>query len=110
MGLLLRAGVVIACAVMFVGGVLYFVRHGEEAPMYGMFHGVPLGLDKVSGVLHEVRVGSARGIIQLSVLLMIATPVMRVAFAVYGFARTKNWLFTGVSLIVLGVLAWGLTH
>ena len=41
-------------------------------------------------------------------LSMIATPVMRVAFAVFGFARLKQWRFTLISLTVLGLLAFGL--
>jgi uncharacterized membrane protein len=39
---------------------------------------------------------------------MIATPVLRVAFAVYGFARQKRWLFVGISLTVLALLGIGL--
>jgi uncharacterized membrane protein len=39
---------------------------------------------------------------------MIATPVMRVVFAVFGFARQKQWRFVLISLIVLGLLAFGL--
>jgi uncharacterized membrane protein len=58
--------------------------------------------------LREAITTSARGIIQLSVLMLIATPVLRVAFAVYAFARQRDWLFTRVSLVVLGVLAFGL--
>jgi uncharacterized membrane protein len=46
----------------------------------------------------------------LSVLVMIATPVMRVAFAVYGFSRQRQWIFTGISLTVLALLAFGLSE
>jgi uncharacterized membrane protein len=41
---------------------------------------------------------------------MIATPVMRVAFAVYGFTRQRQWLFTAISLTVLALLAFGLSE
>jgi uncharacterized membrane protein len=44
------------------------------------------------------------------VLAVIATPVMRVAFAVFGFARQKQWMFTLISLTVLGLLAFGLFY
>jgi uncharacterized membrane protein len=108
MGALLRAGVVLSCAIMLAGGILYILRHGGERESYAVFHGEPASLESVGGILREVRAGSARGIIQLSVLTMIATPVMRVAFAVYGFARQRHWLFTGISLVVLGLLAIGL--
>lgn len=108
MGFLLRAGVVLACAVMLIGGVLFMFRHAEETPSYRTFHGVTDGLSSVRGILRDARTGSARGLIQFSMLLMIATPVVRVVFAVYGFARQRNWLFTAVSVVVLGLLAWGL--
>jgi uncharacterized membrane protein len=94
MGLLLRAGVFLACSLMLAGGVLYMVRYGGERESFAVFHGEPASLESVCGIWQDVRAGSARGIIQLSVLIMIATPVMRVAFAVYGFTRQKHWLLT----------------
>ena len=108
MGVLLRAGVILACSLMLAGGVLYAVRHGGERESFAVFHGEPASLESVRGIWREVRTGSARGMIQLSVLILIATPVMRVAFAVYGFARQKHWLFTAISLTVLGLLTFGL--
>ncbi len=110
MGSLLRTGVVLSCAIMLAGGVLYLLRHGSERETYAVFHGEPATLESIRGVLREVRAGSARGIIQLSVLTMIATPVMRVAFAVYGFTRQRQWLFTVVSLTVLALLVFGLSE
>jgi uncharacterized membrane protein len=108
MGLLLRAGVVLACIMMIAGGFLYLLRHGAERESYTVFHGAPATLENIGGVLREARAGSARGIIQLGVLIMIATPVLRVAFAVYGFSRQKQWVFTLISSTVLGLLAFGL--
>ena len=108
MGVLLRAGVILSCALMLAGGILYLLQHGGERESYAVFRGEPASLASARGVLRDVLTGSARGIIQLSVLTMIATPVMRVAFAVYGFARQRNWMFTGISLTVLALLAFGL--
>jgi uncharacterized membrane protein len=110
MGSVLRAGVVTACAIMAAGAVLYLLRHGGERESFRVFHGEPPALESVSGILSAVRAGSARGIIQLSVLFMIATPVLRVAFAVFGFARLKDWRFTLISLVVLGLLAFGQSY
>jgi uncharacterized membrane protein len=108
MGLLLRTGVITCCVVMAAGAALYLLRHGSEQPSYTKFHGEPVTLESVEGIIGQVRVGSARGIIQLAALLMIATPVLRVALAVIDFARMKDWKFTGISLLVLGLLAFGL--
>ena len=108
MGLLLRTGVLVSCAVMFAGAVLYLLRQGGERESYAVFQGEPASLRSISGILREARLGGARGLIQVGVLAMIATPVMRVAFAIFGFARQKQWTFTLVSLTVLALLAFGL--
>jgi uncharacterized membrane protein len=110
MGALLRAGVILSCGIMLAGGILYLLRHGGERESYAVFHGEPASLESIRGVLREVRAGSARGIIQLSLLTMIATPVMRVAFAVYGFSRQREWMFTVISLTVLALLVFGLSE
>jgi uncharacterized membrane protein len=108
MGLLLRMGVILSCGIMLVGGIIYLLRHGAETGSWTKFHGEPPALESIRGILHDVRAGSSRVVIQLGVLSMIATPVLRVAFAVYGFALQRQWLFTAISLTVLGLLAFGL--
>jgi uncharacterized membrane protein len=106
MGLLLRWGVLIATAAMIVGGILYLARHGGEIPAYSQFRGEPAELRSVAGIWELVRTGRGRGIIQLGCLLMIATPVIRVIFAAYAFARQRDWMYAGISCIVLGLLIW----
>ncbi|HTA42118.1 MAG TPA: DUF1634 domain-containing protein [Bryobacteraceae bacterium] len=108
MGLLLRTGVLASCLIMCAGAVLYLLRHGEQQESFAAFHGQPPEFETPGGIWQAARHGSARGIIQLSVLVLIATPVMRVVFAVFAFARQKQWIFSFVSLVVLALLAYGL--
>ncbi len=49
-----------------------------------------------------------RGWIQLGLLLLIATPVARVVFTVFAFARERDTTYVVVTLIVLGLLLCGL--
>ena len=56
--------------------------------------------------MRAVLDGHGRGLIQLGVLLMIATPVIRVVFAVVAFALEKDWIYTGVSCFVLAILTY----
>ncbi len=107
-GAVLRTGVLTCCAIMLAGAVLYLLRHGGGHPAYTHFHGEPAPLESAVGVIRDAFSGSARGIIQLGALLMIATPVTRVIFAVIGFARLKVWKFVWISLTVLGLLIFGL--
>jgi uncharacterized membrane protein len=51
----------------------------------------------------------ARGLIQLGLLLLIATPMARVAFSVIGFALEKDWFYVGITLLVLALLIYSLS-
>jgi uncharacterized membrane protein len=103
---MLRAGVSLAAFVVLVGGILYLLRaHGIESD-YRHFHGLPSPADRISPVLDGVRRLDSRSIIQLGILLLIATPIMRVAFCVFSFAAQRDKLYVVVSGIVLTVLLY----
>ena len=107
MGNLLRAGVVLAATVVLAGGLVYLFRHGMAMPSYHVFRGEPADLRGIRGILGDAFSLSGRGIIQLG-LLLIATPVARVAFSVYAFARQGDRTYVVVTLIVLAVLLYSL--
>ena len=107
-GNLLRAGVTLAAVVVFGGGALYLIRHGVASPDYRVFHGEPADLRSVSGVVTEALSLQGRGIIQLGLLLLMATPIARVAFSVFAFAQQRDLTYVIVTLIVLAVLLYSL--
>lgn len=107
-GNLLRAGVLTAAAVVAAGAVLFLVRHGGERPTYGLFHGEPSDLRSVAGIVASAVAGSARGLIQLGLLLLVATPVARVVFSVAGFALERDRTYTLITLLVLALLVFSL--
>lgn len=107
-GNLLRIGVFVAGTIVLIGGIFYLIRHGGEIPEYRIFHGQPVDLRTLSGILRDVVKFRARAIIQLGFLLLIATPVARVAFTVYAFARQKDLVYVMVTLFVLAVLIFSL--
>lgn len=107
-GNLLRVGVALSGAIVFAGGLVYLVRHGTEAPDYRVFRGEPADLRAIGGIFREAVGLRGRGIIQLGLLLLIATPVARVAYLVYAFARQGDRLYSVIALIVLVLLAYGL--
>ena len=77
-------------------------------PSYQMFRGEPADLRSLGGIVGDALSLRGRGIIQLGLLLLIATPVARVAFAVFAFARQRDWIYVTVSLIVLSLLIYSL--
>jgi uncharacterized membrane protein len=110
MGRLLQAGVLLASAVVLVGGVLYLKAHAGTPVNYRTFTGEAVNLRYPARLLPSLRTGDPAAIIQLGILLLIATPVARVVFAVIGFVIERDRLYVVVSLIVLAVLTFGLLH
>jgi len=107
-GILLRTGVILAASVVLFGAILFLTRNGTTTPNYREFHGQPSDLTHVSGIVRDVAAWNARGIIQLGLLLLIATPVVRVAFSIVAFARERDWLYVCVTVIVLTFLLFSL--
>ena len=97
-GALLRTGVMLAATVVLFGAVVYLARHGSEVPNYTVFHGEPENLMGMSG----------RAIIQLGLLLLIATPVARVLFSAVAFAIERDYMYVFITLVVLGILLYSL--
>ena len=108
LGNLLRAGVTLAAGVVLIGAVVYIARHGQEQPSYHTFRGEPSDLRTFEGILNGCWGLRGRSIIQLGLLMLIATPISRVVFAAYGFARQRDWMYVGISSIVLTLLLYGL--
>jgi uncharacterized membrane protein len=106
LGNLLRAGVILAASVVFFGAIIYLVRHGGSSASYHVFQGEPGELRRPRSIVHGAFAFSSRGIIQLGVLLLIATPILRVAFSVFAFAVEKDRMYVIFTLIVLGVLLY----
>jgi uncharacterized membrane protein len=107
-GHLLRTGVLISAAVVLLGGAVYIARHGHEAAGYRVFHGDTSPLRYLGGILHGTAHLSGRAIIQLGMLLLIATPVARVLFSATAFAVERDYLYVAFTLIVLGVISYSL--
>lgn len=108
-GALLRWGVILAAVVVQAGGIWYLIRHGASAPDYGVFHGEPADLNSVGGILRGVRAGQSRSLIQFGLLILIATPVARVAFSLVAFAIQRDHAYMAITSIVLAVLVYSLT-
>jgi uncharacterized membrane protein len=103
-GRLLQTGVLLASATVLAGGVRFVIEHAGQSANYRTFSSESANLLNPSRLLHLLAIGDASAIIQVGVLLLIATPVARVAFAVFGFAMERDRLYTLVSLAVLIIL------
>lgn len=107
-GRLLQVGVAIAAALVLVGGFMYLGEHRGAAIDRSKFQGEPLELESVVGIASLAVNGDAEGLIQLGILVLIATPIARVVFSVYAFGLERDRLYVVVTLIVLALLIVGL--
>ena len=108
-GILLRTGVTIAAVVVFAAGIPYLMQHGSAKPDYHAFRGEPGQLRHAAAIVKASIALDPAAIIQLGLLILIATPVARVAFSVFAFAEERDWLCVVVTLVVLGLLLYSLT-
>ena len=91
----LLAGLVTAVVLLLAGVVLTVARPGLASLHETSVAGIP-------GAIHDLRPG---GFFDLGLLVLLATPVVRVLALLISFGRRRMWLFSGFCLVVLAALA-----
>jgi uncharacterized membrane protein len=115
----LLVGVLLSAAVILTGILLFALtqntgyarilpHHLADLITYQQHTGSGYFPSSVHGVVEGTLAGKAYAIIGLGTLLLIATPVIRVALSVFFFLEQRDWLYVWVTLIVLSVLLFGL--
>jgi uncharacterized membrane protein len=108
----LRIGVLMAGAIVLLGLVLFFVA-GSQAGNPRSLHdltgggGHPIATDP-GKIARGVADGRPQAVIQLGLLVLILTPLARVAMTLVLFFFRRDWLFVVVTGAVLAVLVVGL--
>jgi uncharacterized membrane protein len=105
---LLRTGVVVSMAVVIIGLAFTFIHHpqyvrstsalGRLTDPGAMY---PHRLNEVAG---QIRSGRGQAIVMLGLLMLIATPVTRVAFSIVAFALERDRLYVAITAAVLLLL------
>lgn len=103
-GNLLRWGVLLSMAVVIVGGAIYLYRHGQDISHYDKFTGQPDFTRQVKAIFEGALDLRGRAIIQLGIILLIATPITRVLLSAISFAVEKDYLYVGIALVVLAII------
>ena len=108
MGRLLQVGVLLAAGVVLAGGVRYLGARAGETSNYRVFTARPIELRHPMMLLSGIARGDSSALIVLGLLLLVATPICRVIFAVIAFAMERDRLYVAISLTVLAVLLFGM--
>jgi uncharacterized membrane protein len=92
---LLLVGLLLAILLMLVGAVLAVAGPDDPVARESSIVDLPRGLaDAEPGAFFN-----------LGLLILLATPVVRIIALVATFSRRRAWVFTCVSVVVLAVLA-----
>lgn len=106
----LRWGVTIAGLTTLIGGTLYLLQHGGEALDMDKYASFSYAAQQnpatttLDGILSGVLVANSESFIQLGVVALILTPVMRVVLSLVDFTKQKDWLYVAITLFVLIVI------
>jgi uncharacterized membrane protein len=103
-GNLLRTGVLLSALIALAGGILMIYQEGSSKPHDQVFSGEPGPLRSFLGTLEDAARLDANGVIQFGIILLVLTPVARVAFSVFAFWRARDWTYVIITLVVLMIL------
>jgi uncharacterized membrane protein len=115
----LRAGVLLSAAVI-LAGILKFAltqdtgyarvlpHHLQDILTFHQQSGPGFFPTSLQAIITGAAAGKPYAIIGLGMLLLILTPIVRVALSVFFFLAQRDWLYVGITLFVLAVLAFSL--
>ncbi len=96
----LRGGVLLSAGVILLGVILFYIHYTANPQSIDM-QAYPHSLDAVvQGVTH----GDPLAVIALGLLILLATPTLRVIISIGTFALERDWLYTAITALVLLIL------
>ena len=110
MGRLLQVGVLLASTVVLIGGALYLHSYAVSPTDLRRFSSEPAAFRNTAALFRDVLRGDPAAIIQIGILLLIATPTARVIFAGIAFAFERDRMYVAISVVILAVLLMGFFH
>lgn len=106
--MLLISGLVASLLLVIAGAVIFISTNAHMTTNYKVFSGEPADLRAIDSVVKDAFRGDLRAIMQLGVVVLIGTPVARVAFSVITFAMEKDFKYVVFSSLVLAGLLYSL--
>ncbi len=101
-GNLLRAGVSLSAALVLAGGIWYVASSARAAPEFRQFH------PEVQGFGALGKLPMPETLIEIGLIVLIATPIARVIFSLVAFALERDRMYVIFTLIVLSVLLYSI--
>lgn len=103
-GNLLRLGVILSVATSLIGFIKLFTEGFKMPRKYNLLN-MGDSSEKVWGSFWDsLCKGEGMAIIQLGILFLILTPLVRIIFALIGYLKEKDYTYVVISLIVLTIM------
>jgi len=109
-GYILRIGVLLSSGIVLFGGLIYLSRHGYSLADYKVFHDESARYADISKLVPAALSFHGRDIMQLGLIVLIATPIARVLFSALGFLLEKDYLYVGICLLVLAIIGFSMLN
>ena len=110
-GTTLRCGVIAASLTGVLGGIVFLAAQGGQSVSFHLFEGAQSQYASPFSVMHQAFAPiagglSARGlaITQLGIMMLLLTPIIRVALSIVGFALEHDRIYVTITSIVLVTL------
>jgi uncharacterized membrane protein len=109
-GNILRYGVLCSALFVLAGGLIYFLGPDQPVMDYTHFSGAMDNWHSIGGIMSGVSALNGAAIIQLGVMILIATPIARVLCSLLVFAIEKDYLYVVITLIVLSIIIYSMLN
>lgn len=93
---------------ILIGSGYFLWHHGNELLEDRLFRGEPNNLTSLQEIFRDIFYDHGVGMLQLGIVLLIATPITRVASCLILFAIQRDRLYIVISAIVLMILLYSL--
>lgn len=100
-GLALRIGVITSFIFILIGGLVYLSGHGQHQGNFVVFKDYTIPLGKM---FNGISILDAKSLIQFGIIILIATPILRVVLSAVGFLIERDYLYTGITVLVLVII------
>lgn len=104
-GNLLRLGVILSVAISLIGFIKLFLEGFKMPKNYSSLETGSSSEKVWSQLWDSLCKGEGMAIIQLGILVLIFTPLMRIVFALIGYLKEKDYVYVVISSIVLAIMA-----
>ena len=105
---LLRAGVLLSIGVVVLGLIFTFVHHPDyvssKTDLRQLTNARAVYPHTVRDVVAQTREQRGQAMVMLGLLLLIATPIARVAFSIVAFIVERDRVYVAITIVVLAFL------